>query len=71
MRSAGITELMPLLRLSSFPFPRYASLYLPLSPDNRSPLGVALHLLFFLRVSCSSLLIYSRHGATPCAVTLL
>lgn len=37
MRSVGITELMPLLRLSSFPFPRYASLYLPLSPDNRSP----------------------------------
>lgn len=40
MRIVGITELMPLLRLSSFPFSRYASLYLLLSPDNRSLLSL-------------------------------
>lgn len=40
MRMVGITELMPLPRLSSFPFACYAILYLRLSPDNHSLLSL-------------------------------
>lgn len=41
MRMVGITELMPLPRLSSFPFACYAILYLRLSPDNHSLLSLS------------------------------
>lgn len=64
MRIVGITELMPLLRLSSFPFSRYASLYLLLSPDNRSLLSLPPRscppFAFHLRVFCCLFLIYSH-----------